>query len=240
MRIHKILSGIVVFSAFAASTVLAADQLVAQRPWLVARADQAGKPPRVAYWGYGTGELALPLLSEDGRMSGVLVENDGLVNLELDALLTGCIPATGTGSGNPYWFGGIEGRVLKLDLSGSVAAVSAVYSIEGTWKLDKHMNGTFEARMLDVQASGRVTAVGTIYGKFRVSPIEPLRPGLDECRKDFRDRSDKGANTKLDDALSLKKGGAWSYRAAHSGFVDVRSRPTPLVGPFALRFVIYQ
>lgn len=222
-------------------------------------------PAQVGCLGYGKGELALPMMGKDGRLSGGLVDNDGQHQFRLEALLTGMMPNVGVG-GQDYMFGGLYGKVWKAgNLRPPVVPSAASYDVEGGWELFGGGKGQFHADALRYSTTGQAYVVGEIYGKFQVSSDGTIGLtatwGTTPGKTAPRDWSDAGTNwTPPDwsDAASAphkpRTKVPWSDRASNppdytdaasaphkpkvkSRYSDAGSRPeVQQVGAFCVRF----
>jgi len=124
--------------------------------------------------GHGKGEVMLPAADDEGRMSGVLLDCEGVRWFKLEALMTGCMPGAIVGTPG-YEFGGLYGKLWKLGGAPDPwIGAAASYGIQGTWQLFDEGQGTFQADVLQFTDTGRLDVVGNIYGKFAVHNERPL------------------------------------------------------------------
>lgn len=153
-------SGAIALSLFA-SSVLAADR----PPPMGAR--NVPVPGGIALVGYGKGRVAMPMVSEDGRMFGTLADADGNELFHIDAMLSGCMPSVPFGL-DSITFGGLYGSVRKLvDADPAFQPRTILYEVDGTWVLEGRDRGSFSAIAYDLLDSGRRVIAGKLYGEFQ-------------------------------------------------------------------------
>lgn len=193
------------------------------------------QPPNVggasgALVGFGKGQLELPVVTDDGRLYGVLADPDGRALFHIDAQLTGCMPALTFDDPFAYDTGGLYGKVRKLvDADPVVQPEAALYELEGTWALATDTHGIFSAvayRQLD---SGRRFVAGKVYGEFDLAapgrlaatiPVGDAAPPTKGVKVPLVDARDRRARERFGDARSAphKGGGKTPYD-------DARSKP---------------
>ena len=164
--------------------------------------------------GHGKGEVVLPQVGEEGRMSGYLLDCEGVRWFRLEALMTGCMPGAVIGTPG-YEFGGLYGKVWKLGGAPEPwVGAAASYGIQGTWQLLTEGEGTFRAEVMQFTDTGRLDVVGNLYGKFSVHPERPLGATLDfgdaqlpskAIKTRFRDAAGQAPDQPFGDAASVPR-----------------------------------
>jgi hypothetical protein len=164
--------------------------------------------------GHGKGEVILPQVGEEGRMSGFLLDCEGVRWFRLEALMTGYMPDAAVGTPG-YEFGGLYGKIWQLGGAPEPwTGAAASFGIEGTWQLFEEGQGTFKADVLQFTDSGRMDAVGNIYGKFAVHPERPLGATLvfgdaqvptKATKSRFRDAAGQPVDEPYGDAASVPR-----------------------------------
>jgi hypothetical protein len=201
--------------------------------------------------GLGSGSIVLPRLAEDGRMLGVLVDDQSGARFHLDALMMGSIPALGD---DGYWFGRFFGAISEP--GGSLVDLfsrPASYFVEGFWSLDKYGQGELRGVVVRT-ATGRGTdVVGNLHGRFEVRAVPVTLHGgmrggsgrLDPESKSLLStrRPKPGFRGPYADSMNPARGGLRPKPFSDSAsigtppFDDLASQPPPrLEGQFGLFF----
>jgi hypothetical protein len=256
--IPSVVGGLIAVS-FLLTPAIAADRPLPVGPRVVP------VPEDGALVGYGKGRLAMPTLSENGRLFGTLADPNGNELFQIDAMLTGCIPSAPAGTG-PYSFGCIYGAVRKLvDADPLVQPRTILYEVEGTWILQGREGGSFSALAYDVLDSGRRVVAGKIYGEFALPPSGSFAitapwggaaPGklkkvpfgdarhLTDPYRDAKRPTKGGGKVGLDDARTKRVTDPFrDDKSAHKGggktpVDDAAGNPgDPALGSFMLRYV---